>query len=149
MLKAMAWILVFMGVVVSGVELQQMVDGDGDNVVFGFVLATFFLGSGILLLRRIARRQRLRGAGDQAAADLPLDARIFRMAQQSAGRITAVEVSAAIGVPFETASEALASLEERRACQLLITDDGVSVYRFPEFETASSKRDLMELADES
>lgn len=145
MVRVAGWLLLFLGVLALGVEVQHLVDGEGKNVVLGLVIGAFFAGTGGLLLRQAARRGRLGGVAKGGAAGLPLDARIFRMAQDSRGRITAVEVSAALGVDFETAREELNALQSRGACQLLVTDDGVSVYRFPEFELGNDKRDIMEL----
>jgi broad specificity phosphatase PhoE len=108
------------------------------------VLSGICIVSGVALVRAARRRTALveaRQTGQSAA----LQASILRLAQDNAGRLGVVEVSAALGAPLDRADQAMMELVARGACEELVTDAGVSIFRFPELEgLADGKRDMLE-----
>lgn len=141
--KIFGWILVVMGLLFLAVEIDGTAKGTSDHTVFGFVLGGLCLLGGGLLVRR-ARLTAGRAAAVLVPPEPTLDARLFRLAEAEGGRITAVEVAAALGMGFDQARAALEELERQGACQVLVNDSGMSVYRFAEFEGPDGKKDVME-----
>ncbi len=139
-LKILGGVLLAIGLAGFGVELDSLIDGSSDSPVLGFILSGFFGGSGVALLRISARRRRrLAGTPEHA-----LEPAIFRLAREAGGRISAGEVTASLGTPFDDAQQALQRLADRGACQVLVSEGGTTLFRFAEFEGAGAKRDLLE-----
>jgi len=145
--KVLGWIMVAFGLVGLAVKVQGLVDGTGKDVVVGLVLSAVFVLGGLAVVRARARRIETPhpAAGGRRIQKGEIDADIFRLAEDRGGRVTPVEVAASIGVPFDVAADSLEALSVKGACQILVTEAGVTVYRFPEFEgLAAGKRDLLE-----
>jgi len=135
------------GLIGVAIELSKLLDGTAESPVFGFAMATFFVVSGAALLylgRRLAKGQATSGAGPDEAGLGSLEPRVFRVAADHQGRLSPGELSADLGLPYDVAREALASLAARDACQVMVTEDGATLYRFPELEGPEHRRDLLE-----
>jgi len=89
--------------------------------------------------RRSARVERLR--------QQTIEAEILRLAIQHAGRLTAVEVAAALTLPTESAKAILDGLAEREIADLEITDAGVIVYSFHDARNVGGKHSARGLLD--
>ena len=68
-----------------------------------------------------------------------IEAEILRLAMQHGGRLTVVEVAAALALPSESAKQVLDSLAEREIADLEITDAGVIVYSFHDAKNVGGK----------
>jgi len=68
-----------------------------------------------------------------------IEAEILRLAMQQGGRLTAVEVAAALAMPTESAKATLDGLAEREIADLEITDAGVIVYSFHDARNVGGK----------
>jgi uncharacterized membrane protein len=99
---------------------------------------------GIALLRGLGRG---RSARVERLRQQTIEAEILRLAMQQGGRLTAVEVAAALGLPSESAKAALDSLAEREIADLEITDAGVIVYSFHEARNVGGKHSARGLLD--
>jgi hypothetical protein len=77
-----------------------------------------------------------------------IEAEILRLAMQQGGRLTAVEVAAALALPSESAKAALDSLAEREVADLEITDAGVIVYSFHDAKNVGGKHSARGLLDD-
>ncbi len=137
--KIIGWALVAFGAIGFAVEIQNVVAGTTENTVVGLVMASFFLAGGLALLLR-----RRRGATPAALPAATLEPRLFRFAQRQRGRVSAVEASAALGLPFDTCRALLDDLARRGACEPQVNDAGAVFYRFAELEGPEAKRDLLE-----
>ena len=67
---------------------------------------------------------------------------------QKQGRLTAVEVTSALGLPGEEAKDSLDALVAREVADLEITDDGVLVYTFHEARYVEGKHGAKGLLDD-
>jgi hypothetical protein len=76
-----------------------------------------------------------------------IEAEILRMAATEGGRLTAVEVAAALALPPEGAKEALDSLVERDLADIGVSDDGVIVYLFHDSKHLGGKGAVRGLLD--
>ncbi len=141
--RGMGWVLTGYGVLNIAVALQQLVAGDTDAL---FALAV--MGFGLTWVgQRLLKKDRLLRAARQHADDpiRRLEGGVLHLAKQEGGRLGVVEVAAALGAPLDDAERTLRALVERGAAEELITEAGVSVFRFPELEVAGlDKRDLLE-----
>ncbi|HET7462015.1 MAG TPA: hypothetical protein VFJ82_12235 [Longimicrobium sp.] len=87
--------------------------------------------AGAVLLARGHFADRSRLVGRKAALrGQVIDAEILRLAAAHQGRLTAVEVAAALTMRPEDAAEALKQLGIRGQADVQVTDDGVLVYSF-------------------
>jgi len=143
--KVLGWIMVSLGLLALAVEVQALVDGSADDLIVSLAFSTIFIVGGLAIVRsRIDKPGVGPALGTRRTFDTAsLEPGIFRLAQERSGRVTPVEVAAALGVPFDASQDALDDLEERGACHVLVTEAGVTVYRFAEFE-AGGKRDVLE-----
>lgn len=147
--SVLGWLILAIGLAGYAVECDDWLAGSSDDPVLGFVLATLFSLGGASLLGTASRRRRLqRQPHPPTALAEPtaesLEPAIFRLARAQAGRISAGEVSAELGVPYDLALSAVERLATRGACQVLVSETGATLYRFGEFEGAEAKRDLLE-----
>jgi hypothetical protein len=101
----------------------------------GIALIIIFGGGGAALWYA-AGRMGVAGAG-------PRSTTVIRAAQKHAGRITAAEVVADTTLTFEEAKAELERLSKAGACEIVVGDAGILVYRFPEFENAANKKDVV------
>ena len=99
---------------------------------------------GIALLRGMGRG---RSARVERLRQQTIEAEILRLAMQQGGRLTVVEVAAALGLPSESAKAVLDSLAEREIADLEITDAGVIVYHFHEARNVGGKHSARGLLD--
>lgn len=76
---------------------------------------------------------------DAPAEEMPIANRILRIAKEHKGRVTVGEVLAETSISVEDATKSLDDLTHAGACQLVVSDKGMQVYYFPEFEDESSK----------
>ncbi len=90
--------------------------------------------------RRSARVERLR--------QQTIEAEILRLAMQQGGRLTAVEVAAALALPTESAKATLDAMAEREIADLEITDAGVIVYSFHDARNVGGKHSARGLLDD-
>lgn len=91
-----------------------------------FVTVVIPAAAGVALFgSSIGGRSRLRVLRQQA-----VESEILRLAMQHEGRLTVIEVSAALALSPEAATHALDSLCERDIADLEITDGGMIVYVF-------------------
>ena len=146
-MKVLGWIMVALGLVGLATEVQDLIDNTSEGPIVGLALSVIFIAGGVAIVRSRGRRPSPGPALGTGRSHDPatLEPAIFRLASERAGRVTPVEVAAALAVPFDAAQNGLESLCERGACQVLVTEAGVTVYRFAEFE-AGGKRDLLEPA---
>ena len=144
-MKVLGWIMVALGLVGLAIEIEGLIDNTAEDPILGFALSAIFIAGGAAIVRSRRRRPSSGPALGTGRSHDPasLEPGIFRLAEERSGRVTPVEVAAALGVPFDAAQTALEDLCERGACQTLVTEAGVTVYRFAEFE-AGGKRDLLE-----
>ena len=87
------------------------------------------VGAVLLVRGHYAEKSRLSGRKAELRRST-VDAEILRLAGQHGGRLTAVEVAAALSMTPEAAQEALESLGIRGQADVQVTDDGVLVYSF-------------------
>ncbi|MDX9723264.1 MAG: hypothetical protein RBU37_21105 [Myxococcota bacterium] len=142
MRKFFGALLLFFGLAGAAIEIDNLAKGVSENSVLGFVLAFFFITSGVLL---IASKKKAK----QAALNAPdASARLLQSARQQRGRVTALELSADTGLPLELVEKQLVEFCERAYCERLVGEAGVLFYRFPEFESTNVKRDILETTEE-
>ena len=65
--------------------------------------------------------------------DVPLSTKCIRLAQRCGGDLTVNQTAAALGLPYESSEAELDNLARKGACALIVSDDGVVIYRFTEF----------------
>lgn len=96
--------------------------------------------AGAVLLARahFAGQSRLAGRKAELRRNT-IDSEILRLAAAHQGRLTAVEVAAALSMRPEDAAEALAQLGIRGQADVQVTDDGVLVYSFYDVRHLSGK----------
>jgi hypothetical protein len=118
------------------VEIDNARTGkDRDKVGVGIAMIFIFGGGGAALWRASSRIG--------MAASGPRSTTVIRAAQKHAGRITAAEVAADTTLTFEEAKAELDRLSKAGACEIVVGDAGILVYRFPEFENAANKKDIV------
>lgn len=141
--RGIGWILSGYGILNLAVAAQQLLMGDTEVVL---VLAVMGVGLTYVGRKLLTTDRRLRDAA--AAAHDParlLEGSVLNLAKKEGGRLGVVEVAAALGAPLDDAESTLRALVGRGAAEELITDAGVSVFRFPELEPEGlDKRDLLE-----
>jgi len=76
---------------------------------------------------------------DAPVEDVPTVNRILRIVREHKGRVTAAEVLAETNLGIEEVRKTLDELTYAGACQLVVSDKGMQVYYFPEFEDETSK----------
>jgi hypothetical protein len=100
----------------------------------GIALILIFGGGGAGLWYAASRMGVARDPGSTTA---------IRAAQKHAGRITAAEVAADTHLTFDEAKAELERLAKAGACEVVVGDAGILVYRFPEFENSANKKDVV------
>lgn len=86
-------------------------------------------GAALLARGHFAEQSRVAGRKAELRRNT-IDAEILRLAAAHQGRLTAVEVAAALSMRPEDAAEALKQLGIRGQADVQVTDDGVLVYTF-------------------
>lgn len=148
--RVIGWLMLAFGLLGFASELEDLLAGSGEEPIFGLTLAAIFTTGGAALLYSAARRRRRALASADPARHLRhLEPKVLQLAQERAGRISAVEASAVLGAPFEDARKLLETLTSQGACQIVVTEEGAVVYRFPELEPGARKRDLLEGGERS
>jgi hypothetical protein len=66
---------------------------------------------------------------------------VIQVAQKHRGRVTASEIAAASTLTFDEAKAELDRLAKAGACEVIVGDAGIMVFRFPEFESPTFKKD--------
>jgi hypothetical protein len=114
----------------------------------GLVGSLVFTGVGLALIRfgekspqQIARREL--GAEPAKAKPEPASKIVLKLAKKHQGRITANEVAAESPLTLEAAKKQLEQLVTQGDCRMEVSQSGVVVYHFPEFESAKAKKDLL------
>jgi hypothetical protein len=128
-------------------------------MLLGFLRSSAGLGSPstiaalliVVVLPAVAGFTLLRGGPNRARlAELrerTIEAEVLRMAAQQGGRLTAVEVAAALALPPEAAKQTLDSLVERDLADIGVSDEGVVVYLFHDSKHLGSKHSTKGLLD--
>jgi hypothetical protein len=137
MRSIVGWILVTLGLIGFGVEIDNLRRGTTDATVLGFTLATLFLAGGGALIRG-ARRAKLPAGLDEGLAVAQLrelsprdiERAILSCAKQHGGRVTIAEVAAESALSFTEAKAALEELQRAGACTVDVTDQGAFIYEF-------------------
>jgi hypothetical protein len=113
-------------------ELDDAHENRSHNRGVGIAMVIICAGAGAMLVRAARRAP---------AGAVPRASEIIRVAQKHGGRITAAEVAADTTIPFDEAKGELDRLAKAGACEVVVGDAGILVYRFPEFESAANKQD--------
>jgi hypothetical protein len=145
MRRIIGWVLVALGIIFLGAELDNLRAGKSEDIGIGVFMITALIGGGVLLLRSAARQPvtvRL-ATGGAEAQEIPLETTVLRLAKQHKGRVTPVEIATDAGIPLETAKTELERLTSVGACQLEVSEAGMLVFRFPEFEDVTAKNQLI------
>jgi hypothetical protein len=128
-------------------------------MLLGFLRSSAGLGSPstiaalliVVVLPAVAGFTLLRGGPNRARlAELrerTIEAEVLRMAAQQGGRLTAVEVAAALALPPESAKQTLDSLVERDLADIGVSDEGVVVYVLHDYKHLGSKHTTKGLLD--
>jgi hypothetical protein len=137
----MGWVLVVIGIICVGGQIDDLRKGKTDDAGIGFVMITVILGGGILLLRSAANRPVtvLMATAGKGTQDVPLETTVLRLARSHKGRVTPVEIATDAGISLEMAKEELERLMKAGACSLDVSEAGILVFRFAEFEDATAK----------
>ncbi len=142
--KIVGWCLIAFGLIGIGSEVDDYRQGKSKDPGIAVVMILLCLGGGTALLR--SSRQdplEVRALTPRPVDQTPLETAIIRLAKRSNGRITAAEVAAELGVAFDEARSSLERLSKHEACQTDVSETGVVVFRFPEFEDAHAKDNLL------
>ena len=131
--QIVGWLLVSFALIGFAKECDDARSHKQRNVGVGIAMIAIFGGAGALLIR--TARKAGRGEG------VPRATEIIRAAQKRGGRITAAEVAADTTIPFDEAKGELDRLAKAGACEVVVGEAGILVYRFPEFESAANKTD--------
>ena len=138
MRRVAGWLLAGFGLVGLAVEAEALIAGTSSDLLVGLVLSGLFIAGGVALVRSGLRTA-------PAPAPRPLAPDILKMARDNGGRLGVVEVAAQLGAPLEEVEASLRRLLAQGACEELVTDSGVSIFRFPELDgRPDAKRDLLE-----
>jgi hypothetical protein len=76
-----------------------------------------------------------------------LQAEIVKLAIAHSGKLTAIEVMAALGISAEMATQQLNRLTQQNLAELEITESGTFVYSFQDVRALSEKLDAKRIAD--
>jgi hypothetical protein len=145
--RPLGWTMLIVGLLAMVGGIHELLDGPGPGTWGGLALTLILVGAGATLLWRARRDARagLPDPADEATFDpAAVELRVLEIARSSGGRLTAAEASLEVRLPFEVVRARLERLADRGACGRLVTEDGVVVYRFAEFENPAAKRDLLE-----
>jgi len=145
--RTLGWTLLVVGLLAMLGGFQELRQSPGPGTWGGLALTLLLAVAGAALLWA-ARRDALAGLPDPADEETldpaAVELRLLEIVRSSGGRLTAAEASLEARLPFETVLARLERLADRGACGRLVTEDGVVVYRFAEFEHPAAKRDLLE-----
>lgn len=149
MKKVIGWILLGIGVLIVGGTLDDLLKGQVGELFSNLTVAGLFGVGGAALVRSAKNDDKRRlaahasGVAMLPAGQLPVEALVLRAARASGGRITPAEVAAATALPYTEAKAELDRLAEAGACQVVVGEGGLVVYRFPEFEDGDAKREAV------
>ena len=138
----LGWLLMSLGLIFVAKELDDILSGQSNDMVMGFVMAGILIAGGGALLRSArARAQLLRDRLElhQLEAGASRDSLVLQVARSAGGRVTAAEVAADTVLSYEMAAAELERLAGVGACRMVVSEAGVVVYHFPEFEDAAAK----------
>jgi hypothetical protein len=143
--RIVGWILVAIGIICLGAQVDDVRNGKTNDLGIGVVMITVMLGGGVLLLRSASRSPltvRVAAPG-MAAQEVPLETTVLRLAKQLQGRVTPVEIATEAGIGLDVAKTELERLMKAGACTLEVSESGMLLYRFAEFEDAHAKEELI------
>ena len=140
--RVVGWVLVTFGVLSGVTALAAAGGGAHAGAVFGLVVTGIFLGGGTLLLRS---GEPMKGAGPslQLAGAVPgpsIEQRVLAAARRHRGHVTPVSAAADGDLTVDQAREELERLAKENACLMDVSDDGLVVFRFPEFERPETEQ---------
>lgn len=117
-------------------------------------VAALFIAVGLPALGGFAllrRHHRLKHGIESRTAMLrqqTLESEVLRFAALHEGRLTAVEVTAELGLPVEQAKQVLDGLMVRGLADIEVSDSGLLVYRFHDIEYIAEKKQTRSLLDD-
>lgn len=140
--KALGWVLIAFGALPAMAAIGLTSTGNYGSAIFGLVMTSIFVGGGALLLRS---GERMKGAGPglEPAGAVPgpsIEQRVLAAARRHRGHLTPVSAAADGDLTVDQAREELERLAKENACLMDVSDDGLVVFRFPEFETTETKQ---------
>lgn len=104
-------------------------------------------GAGLLVRGHLRERERLQGR-KALLRQQTVDAEILRLAGESGGRLTAVEVATRLALTPEAAKEALDELAVRGHADIQVTDAGLLVYSFYDVRHLGEKESAKGILDD-
>jgi hypothetical protein len=134
-------LLAGMGLLMVAVSLDNLRTGAQDHALAtGFLVGGLFSAAGLglcLLAYRAGLARALARVVPDAEA--PLGVRLTRLARKLGGRLTIAEAVAETGGEHAVVHATLDELASSGTCQLLVGEQGLLVYEFPEFQDAQAK----------
>jgi len=140
--RALGWVLVAFGVLVATAVVGFASSGAVGGAVVCLVMTGIFAGGGALLLRS-GERMKEAGPGLEPAGAVPgpsIEQRVLAAARRHWGHLTPVSAAADGDLTVDQAREELERLAKESACLMDVSDDGLVVFRFPEFEHPETKQ---------
>lgn len=134
----LGWFFIAIAVLGTSVELSDAHQHHQHDPIVGVGLIIIFGGAGALLVRHAHAGRR-----PAAATSEPPSTLCIRAAQKRGGRVTATEVAADGTLSFEEAKLELEKLSKGGACEVVVAEAGILVYRFPELERPENKNDFV------
>ncbi len=135
LLAALGWAFIAFALMSVAVEIDDVAEHKRHQPGMAVAFSVIFGGGGALILRASRRMGK--------SVEGPRSSIVIRAAQKQAGSITAAEVAADSPLSFEEAKLELDGLAKAGACEVIVGDAGILVYRFPEFESDASKKDVV------
>jgi hypothetical protein len=140
--RALGWVLVALGALVATGVIGFASSGSAGGAVVCLVTTSIFAGGGVLLLRS-GQRMKGTGPGLEPAGAVPgpsIEQRVLAAARRHRGHLTPVSAAADGDLTVDQAREELERLAKENACLMDVSDEGLVVFRFPEFESTETKR---------
>ena len=135
LVAVVGWTFIAFSLIFVAVEFDDHAQQKTKNANVGIALIIACAGGGALMVRASRRMGR---PDDSSRTTI-----IIRAAQKRGGRITAAEVVTDTSLSFEEAKIELERLGKAGACEVVVGDAGILVYRFPEFENPANKTDVV------